>query len=103
VRRLRGNLWITSSETRTPARTEQRRAPGRHRPGRIGVRPNVDLAATIGVCGATSVDRGLRTNLRDIYAAGGCVPTTTGTAPAALASMGHLDREAYRPLGSTAH
>ncbi|MEV0131747.1 FAD-dependent oxidoreductase [Dactylosporangium sp. NPDC050688] len=62
-----------------------------------GVRPDVRLAAdagaTLGVRGAIAVDRTMRTNLPDIYAAGDCVHTYHRL----------LDRNVYLPLGSTAH
>ncbi|MEU0557555.1 FAD-dependent oxidoreductase [Dactylosporangium sp. NPDC006015] len=62
-----------------------------------GVRPDVQLAAdagaALGVRGAIAVDRGMRTNLPDVYAAGDCVHTYHRI----------LDRNVYLPLGSTAH
>jgi NADPH-dependent 2,4-dienoyl-CoA reductase/sulfur reductase-like enzyme len=62
-----------------------------------GVRPDVELAAdagaTLGVRGAIAVDRHMRTNLPDVYAAGDCVHTYHRL----------LDRNVYLPLGSTAH
>jgi NADPH-dependent 2,4-dienoyl-CoA reductase/sulfur reductase-like enzyme len=45
----------------------------------VGVRPDTALAAsagaTLGVRGAIAVDRGMRTNLPDVFAAGDCVVT----------------------------
>ena len=45
----------------------------------VGVRPDTSLAAsagaTLGVRGAIAVDRGMRTNLPDVFAAGDCVVT----------------------------
>ena len=62
-----------------------------------GVRPDTGLAASSGVTlgerGAIAVDRGMRTNLPDVYAAGDCVRTYHRL----------LDRHVYLPLGSTAH
>ncbi|MBM0275162.1 FAD-dependent oxidoreductase [Micromonospora tarensis] len=62
-----------------------------------GVRPDTDLAATagvtLGVHGAIAVDRQMRTNLPDVFAAGDCVHTYHRL----------LDRHVYLPLGSTAH
>ncbi|WP_426513043.1 NAD(P)/FAD-dependent oxidoreductase [Dactylosporangium sp. McL0621] len=62
-----------------------------------GVRPDVQLAAdagaTLGIRGAIAVDRGMRTNLPDIYAAGDCVHTYHRL----------LGQHVYLPLGSTAH
>ena len=62
----------------------------------VGVRPNSDLAksagAALGTKGAIEVDRQMRTNLRDVFAAGDCVTTH------------HLLLgESYLPLGTTAH
>jgi NADPH-dependent 2,4-dienoyl-CoA reductase/sulfur reductase-like enzyme len=61
-----------------------------------GVRPDTDLAAgagaTLGHRGAISVDRGMRTNLPDVLAAGDCVVTRH-----------RLLGETYLPLGTTAH
>ncbi len=61
-----------------------------------GVRPDADLAASagaeLGVKGAISVDRRMRTNLPDVYAAGDCVVTDH-----------RLLGETYLPLGTTAH
>lgn len=62
-----------------------------------GVRPDVQLAADagagLGVRGAIAVDRHMRTDLADVYAAGDCVHTYHRL----------LDRHVYLPLGSTAH
>ncbi|GAA2351513.1 NAD(P)/FAD-dependent oxidoreductase [Dactylosporangium salmoneum] len=62
-----------------------------------GVRPDTGLAAragvTLGVRGAIAVDRGMRTSLPDVYAAGDCVHTYHRL----------LDQHVYLPLGSTAH
>ncbi len=62
-----------------------------------GVRPDTGLAASAGVTmgerGAIAVDRGMRTNLPDVYAAGDCVHTYHRL----------LDQHVYLPLGSTAH
>jgi NADPH-dependent 2,4-dienoyl-CoA reductase/sulfur reductase-like enzyme len=62
----------------------------------VGVRPNTTLAvaagAELGVGGAISVDRGMRTNLEHVYAAGDCVVTHH-----------RLTGLTYLPLGTTAH
>jgi pyruvate/2-oxoglutarate dehydrogenase complex dihydrolipoamide dehydrogenase (E3) component len=62
-----------------------------------GVRPDTELAAsaglTLGVHGAIAVDRGMRTNAPNVYAAGDCVHTHHRL----------LDQDVYLPLGSTAH
>jgi NADPH-dependent 2,4-dienoyl-CoA reductase/sulfur reductase-like enzyme len=62
-----------------------------------GVRPNSALAASAGVetgiNGALRVDRHMRTNIPDIYAAGDCVETWHRV----------LGRYTYLPLGTTAH
>jgi NADPH-dependent 2,4-dienoyl-CoA reductase/sulfur reductase-like enzyme len=62
----------------------------------VGVRPNTALAAAagaeLGVGGAISVDRGMRTNLEGVYAAGDCVVTHH-----------RLTGLTYLPLGTTAH
>ncbi|MDG6106131.1 FAD-dependent oxidoreductase [Dactylosporangium aurantiacum] len=62
-----------------------------------GVRPDTELAATagaaLGVQGTIAVDRGMRTNLPDVYAAGDCIHTYHRL----------LDQHIYLPLGSTAH
>ena len=62
----------------------------------VGVRPDVDLAATagatLGVGGAIAVDRTMRTNLPDVFAAGDCAVTHH-----------RLLGESYIPLGTTAH
>ncbi len=61
-----------------------------------GVRPDTALAAdagaALGVRGAIAVDRGMRTNLPDVLAAGDCVITHH-----------RLLGETYLPLGTTAH
>src|SRR6202166_761738 len=61
-----------------------------------GVRPDVALAATagarLGLRGAIDVDRTLRTNLPDVFAAGDCVVTHH-----------RLLGTTYIPLGTTAH
>ena len=62
----------------------------------VGVRPDTSLAAsagaTLGTRGAIAVDRGMRTNLPDVFAAGDCVVTHH-----------RLLGETYLPLGTTAH
>lgn len=62
-----------------------------------GVRPNADLAVAAGVetgrWGAIQVDRTMMTSVPHIYAAGDCVETYHRL----------LERNAYFPLGSTAH
>lgn len=62
-----------------------------------GVRPDTTLAASAGIAlglrDAIVVDRQMRTNLPDIYAAGDCVHTYHRL----------LDQHVYLPLGSTAH
>jgi NADPH-dependent 2,4-dienoyl-CoA reductase/sulfur reductase-like enzyme len=62
----------------------------------VGVRPDTTLAATagasLGAKGAIAVDRGMRTNLPDVLAAGDCVVTRH-----------RLLGETYLPLGTTAH
>ncbi len=62
----------------------------------VGVRPDTTLAAeagaTLGFAGAISVDRGMRTNLEDVFAAGDCVVTHH-----------RLMGLTYLPLGTTAH
>ena len=62
----------------------------------VGVRPEVSLAAaagaTLGVKGAIAVDRGMRTGLPEVFAAGDCVITHH-----------RLLGETYLPLGTTAH
>ena len=63
----------------------------------LGVRPQSDLARASGVRtnerGAITVDRGMRTNLPDILAAGDCVVTWHRL----------LERDLYLPLGTTSH
>jgi NADPH-dependent 2,4-dienoyl-CoA reductase/sulfur reductase-like enzyme len=62
----------------------------------VGVRPDTSLAASAGAAlgakGAIAVDRGMRTNLPDVFAAGDCVVT-----------YHRLLGETYLPLGTTAH
>ena len=62
----------------------------------VGVRPDTALAveagAERGAKGALAVDRGMRTNLEDVFAAGDCVAT-----------YHRLMGETYLPLGTTAH
>jgi NADPH-dependent 2,4-dienoyl-CoA reductase/sulfur reductase-like enzyme len=62
----------------------------------VGVRPDTDLAAeagaALGVRGAIAVDRGMRSSLPDVFAAGDCVVT-----------QHRLLGETYLPLGTTAH
>jgi NADPH-dependent 2,4-dienoyl-CoA reductase/sulfur reductase-like enzyme len=62
----------------------------------VGVRPDTSLAAsagaTLGARGAIAVDRGMRTNLPDVFAAGDCVVTHH-----------RLLGDTYLPLGTTAH
>ena len=63
----------------------------------VGIRPNVELAAEagveIGTTGALLVDRHLKTNVPDVWAAGDCVETTN------LVS----GRPVWVPLGDTAN
>src|ERR1035441_2287438 len=62
----------------------------------VGVRPDTSLAvsagAALGAKGAIAVDRGMRTGLPDVYAAGDCAVT-----------WHRLLGETYLPLGTTAH
>jgi NADPH-dependent 2,4-dienoyl-CoA reductase/sulfur reductase-like enzyme len=62
----------------------------------VGVRPETTLAAqagaALGVKGAIAVDRGMRTHLPDVLAAGDCVITHH-----------RLLGDTYLPLGTTAH
>jgi NADPH-dependent 2,4-dienoyl-CoA reductase/sulfur reductase-like enzyme len=62
-----------------------------------GVQPDTGLTvsagAHTGVGGALAVDRRMRTNLQDVYAAGDCVHTHHRL----------LDQPTYIPLGTTAH
>jgi NADPH-dependent 2,4-dienoyl-CoA reductase/sulfur reductase-like enzyme len=62
----------------------------------VGVRPDTELAAgagvALGVKNAIAVDRQMRTNLPDVFAAGDCVITHH-----------RLLGETYLPLGTTAH
>jgi NADPH-dependent 2,4-dienoyl-CoA reductase/sulfur reductase-like enzyme len=62
----------------------------------VGVRPDTELAATsgalLGAKGAIAVDRSMRTNLPDVFAAGDCVITHH-----------RLLGVTYLPLGTTAH
>lgn len=62
-----------------------------------GSKPNADLARSagleIGGFGAITVDRQMRTNLPDVFAAGDCVETWHRV----------LEKYTYLPLGTTAH
>jgi len=62
-----------------------------------GVRPNTELARTAGAAlgdhGAIAVDRRMRSDVPDIYAAGDCVETWHAL----------LEQPTYLPLGTTAH
>jgi len=62
-----------------------------------GSRPRIDLAETggirLGPTGAVRVDRRMRTNLPDVYAAGDCAETWHRL----------LERPVWLPLGSTSH
>jgi NADPH-dependent 2,4-dienoyl-CoA reductase/sulfur reductase-like enzyme len=62
----------------------------------VGVRPDTELVAsagaTLGVKNAIAVDRQMRTNLPDVFAAGDCVITHH-----------RLLGQTYLPLGTTAH
>ncbi len=62
----------------------------------VGVRPDTSLAvsagAEVGIGGAISVDRGMRTNLDSVFAAGDCAVTHH-----------RLMGLTYLPLGTTAH
>jgi NADPH-dependent 2,4-dienoyl-CoA reductase/sulfur reductase-like enzyme len=62
----------------------------------VGVRPDTGLAqaagAELGARGAIAVDRGMRTSLPDVFAAGDCAAT-----------WHRLLGETYLPLGTTAH
>ena len=62
----------------------------------VGVRPDTTLAAeagaALGTKGAIAVDKGMRTNLADVFAAGDCVITHH-----------RLLGQTYLPLGTTAH
>jgi NADPH-dependent 2,4-dienoyl-CoA reductase/sulfur reductase-like enzyme len=62
----------------------------------VGVRPDTELAkaagAELGARGSIAVDRGMRTNLPDVLAAGDCATT-----------YHRLIGETYLPLGTTAH
>jgi NADPH-dependent 2,4-dienoyl-CoA reductase/sulfur reductase-like enzyme len=63
----------------------------------VGVRPQSDLAKSCGVLtnarGAILVDRGMRTNFPEVFAAGDCTVTWHHL----------LERDVYLPLGTTAH
>lgn len=63
----------------------------------VGVRPLADLAKTCAVRtnerGAIIIDRGMQTNVADIFAAGDCVTTWHRL----------LERDLYMPLGTTSH
>ena len=63
----------------------------------VGVKPETELAKQVGVelgvSGAIKVDKEMRTNIKDIFAAGDCAE-----------SFNLIDRRSfYRPLGSTAN
>ena len=59
----------------------------------VGVRPETTLAAeagaALGVKGAIAVDRGMRTNLPDVFAAGDCVDHPSPAARRDLPAAGH--------------
>ena len=82
---------------RSPPTATARDPAGRHGPGRRR-RPARDqpsppsAGAALGARGAIAVDRGMRTNLPDVFAAGDCVITHH-----------RLLGETYLPLGTTAH
>ena len=63
----------------------------------VGVRPQSELARDGGIRtnqrGAILVDRGMRTNFADVFAAGDCVATWHRL----------LERDTYLPLGTTSH
>lgn len=63
----------------------------------VGVRPRSELAAACGIHtherGAIRVDRQMRTNVPDIFAAGDCAATWHRL----------LERDLYMPLGTTSH
>ncbi len=63
----------------------------------VGVKPTTVLAASAGISvrkrGAIRVDRGMRTDVEDIFAAGDCVETWHRL----------LNRYTYLPLGTTSH
>jgi NADPH-dependent 2,4-dienoyl-CoA reductase/sulfur reductase-like enzyme len=63
----------------------------------VGARPRTELARSAGIAtglkGALRVDRAMRTNVPDIYAAGDCVETWHRL----------LGQNTYLPLGTTAH
>ena len=86
------------SRSTRPARTSEPLAVRRRTScsSSVGVRPDTGLAAAagaeLGVKGAIAVDRGMRTNLPDVFAAGDCVVTHH-----------RLLGESYLPLGTTAH
>ena len=88
---------------RAAARRRRRPPTARPSPGLadmvlvvVGVRPDTDLAASAGAAlgfkNAIAVDRQMRTNLPDVFAAGDCVITHH-----------RLLGETYLPLGTTAH
>jgi len=62
-----------------------------------GVKPNISIAATagvaLGISGAINVNRQMKTNLPDIYAAGDCAETWHRI----------MRKNVYLPLGSTSH
>ena len=63
----------------------------------VGIQPNSELGAAaglkLGVKGALSVDRQMRTNVADVLAAGDCVETWHRL----------LGRYTWLPLGTTSH
>ncbi len=63
----------------------------------VGSRPSVELAKTAGVAigsyGAIKINKEMKTNLPDVYAAGDCVETWHR----------FLEKYTYLPLGTTAH
>ncbi len=62
-----------------------------------GIKPNVDLAKSIGIelgtTGAIKVDKNMKTNIDDIYSCGDCIEMFNAVTGKAI----------YRPLGSTAN
>ncbi|MFC6155586.1 FAD-dependent oxidoreductase [Kribbella jiaozuonensis] len=88
VRRDAGNLTVVAAEAKWAADAVLVVS---------GVAPNSALAATTGVRvdkrGAIVVDRQMRTNVPDVWAAGDCVHTHHAL----------LDEPTYLPLGTTAH
>jgi len=111
--RSHGVAVVTGTAVHRLTRTESPRGPALHVEGAstdgtpltleadivlifAGVRPDASLAAaagaTLGVRGAIDVDRTMRTNLPEVYAAGDCVVTHH-----------RLLGTTYIPLGTTAH